>query len=200
MAAADAYALRYGMPGSTDHRAARRRFLLRGVIPPATHMNGPAPDDLDRRVLSILNAAMHRAMGIDAAPMANTQLIDSETRSLRIVTQYGFSTEFIDYFEVVSDSTSACGSALAEACPVWVHDTTGSSIFAGAPSLEIMLEAGSRAVASLPVSSPGGQVLGMISIHHHRPATWTRQRMRRLERVAESTGRLLEHFADSSTT
>ena len=200
MAATEAYALRYGTPGSAGQRAARRRFLLRGRTVPESHGNGSEPDDLDWRVLRILNAAIHRAMQIDAAPMANAQLYDSASRSLRIVAQYGFSAEFLDYFEVVSDTASACGSALAKACPVWVHDTKRSNIFAGTPSLEVMLDAGSRAVASLPVSSTGGQVMGVVSIHHHRPASWTRQRALQLERVADSAGRLLERVADGSST
>lgn len=51
--------------------------------------------------------------------------------------------------------------------------------------------AGSRAVASVPLRSTDGQMIGMISTHHRRRANWTDRRIRGLQSLANSTGRLL---------
>ncbi|MBV8506628.1 MAG: PAS domain-containing protein, partial [Alphaproteobacteria bacterium] len=62
-----------------------------------------------------------------------------------------------------------CGMALQSAERVIVQDVTQSEIFAGQPSLDILLEAGVRAVQSTPLISSAGTVFGMISTHFSRP-------------------------------
>jgi GAF domain-containing protein len=62
-----------------------------------------------------------------------------------------------------------------------------------------MLDAGSRGVASVPVTSPDGVVIAMISTHHARPASWTSRQQLALERLAGSTGRIL-HALDRPAT
>jgi len=123
--------------------------------------------------MRVMNAAIERAMLIDGASMANAQLLDPHAKGLRIVAHSGFTREFLEFFELVEDTASACGSALAAGTAVWVADTTRSPIFAGTAAREVTLEAGSRAVASVPVTAPNGAVIGMISIHHRRPANWS---------------------------
>jgi RNA polymerase sigma-B factor len=154
----------------------------------------PEPPVVSRDVIRVLNAAIHRAALIDGASMANAQLLDPKGAGLRIVAHTGFATSFLDYFDVVNDTESACGSALAAGTPVWVSDTARSPIFAGTPALEVMLDAGSRAVASIPLISPHGRLIGMISTHHRRPATWTDHRIDGLQSLATSTGKLLDNL------
>jgi GAF domain-containing protein len=194
MVAAQEYASRYGEPGTAAYRAARLRF----------HPQAHATQDLQREqrerrastpdVIRVLNAAIERAMLIDGASMANAQLLDPQRPGLRIAAHSGFTTEFLEFFALVDDTASACGSALAGGTPVWVADTTRSPIFAGTPALEVMLEAGSRAVASVPVTSPTGRLIGMISTHHTRPTSWTDQLKQEMQSLADATGRLLDHF------
>jgi GAF domain-containing protein len=142
----------------------------------------------------VLNAAIQRAMLSDGASMANAQLLDPQRAGLQIVAHSGFTTEFLEFFALVDDTASACGSALPAGAPVWVTDTTRSPISAGTRAFEVMLEAGSRAVASMPVTSPAGRLIGMLSTHHTPPASWTDQRKQELQSLANSTGRLLDHF------
>ena len=147
---------------------------------------------LGRDGTAVLNLAIERAMVIDGATMANAQVLDARRGGLWIAAHSGFPNEFLDFFQFVEhDSNASCGAALANASAVWVRDTARSPIFAGSQALEVMLDAGSRSVASVPVTSPNGDVIAMISTHHRRPATWTDRQKLSLERLARTTGRIL---------
>jgi anti-anti-sigma factor len=176
-------------------RALRRLLDLTGLWPlleleEPSH-GGRAVLEPSRDVVAICNAAIDAAMRIDGASMANAQLFDPQTRSLRIIAQRGFKTDFLEFFEIVEDDESACGTALNSGRSVWVRSTAASTIFAGTPALDVMLDAGSRAVASVPVMSPRGGLIAMISTHHNRRPTWTNERKLKLEALARSTGRVL---------
>jgi hypothetical protein len=114
----------------------------------------------------ILTAAI-----ISARPDAcDLQLYHRPTRSLRLVAQRGFTAEFVARFQTVdADVPTACALALATRKPVVVDDLTTSPIFAGRPTLEVMLSAGSRAVQSYPLLDASGDVLGMLSFHYRLP-------------------------------
>ena len=151
----------------------------------------PAPT-IGRDGIAVLNLAIDRAMVIDGASMANAQVLDVRRGGLWIAAHSGFPTEFLDFFEFVEhDSNASCGAALANASAVCVPDTERSPIFAGSRALDVMLDAGSRAVASVPVASPNGDVIAMISTHHRRPASWTDRQKLGLERLARTAGRIL---------
>ncbi len=171
------------------NHAVRRVLSLSGLdgalgIEPADSLN-PSPD-----VVAILGEAVEGAIRISGALNGNAQLADS-SGVLRIVAQRGFSRAFLDFFEIVDDGDSACGRAIATGEPVWVADVTRSPIFDGAPSLDVMLDAGSKAVASLPVHAPGGPLLAVISVHHASPTVWSRDQMRQLHAHARAAGSLL---------
>jgi GAF domain-containing protein len=192
--AAEEYAWRYGEPGTAVYRDARLRFQQRAHADVDIQGELPEPRVSNPDVIRVLNAAIERAMLIDGASMANAHLLDPQSGGLQIAAHSGFSTEFLEFFALVDDTASACGTALATGTPVWVADTTQSPIFAGTPALEVMLDARIRAVASVPVTSPTGRLIGMISTHHTRPTTWTDRRRQGLRSLADATGRLLDHF------
>src|SRR5262249_36952195 len=85
----------------------------------------------------------------------------------------GFAEPFLKFFAAVHHGdTAACGEALQSGQRVVVEDVTQSEIFAGQPALDVLLEAGVRAVQSTPLVSSRGRVVGMISTHSgapHRP-------------------------------
>lgn len=192
LAAAEAYALGSAAPGTPAYRAAMLQFRQRVRKVEDLRKERSGPGVLNREM--VLNAAIERAMRIDGASMATAQLLDPHRQGLRLLAHRGFTSGFLEFFEDVDDTTSACGVVLADGCPVWVGDTTRSPIFLGTPSLDVMLDAGSRAVASLPVNSATGEFIGVISTHHLRPTAWTPERKLGLQRVAHSTGRLLHHL------
>lgn len=198
MLAAEEYALQRGPPDTLAYRAAwlefRQRVRTIGDVRPGRH----EPSVVNGDTVSVLSAAIERAMVIDGAPMANAQFFNPRDRTLRIVAHSGFSTEFLRFFDVVDDASCACGTALATGHAVWVPDTTRSSVFADTPALDVMLDARSRAVASVPVLSPNGRLIGMISTHHARATRWTDQRKLGLQVVARSAGRLLDHLTPTA--
>lgn len=199
MAAADEYASRKGEAGSPGYRAAWLEFRQRLSVTDGNQSQASAPTDaVSVDAIAVLNAAIERAMLVDGASMATAQIFDPGVGALRLVASSGFAPEFLDFFHIVDDSTTSCGIALATATPVWVADTTRSPIFAGTPGLDVLLDAGSRAVASLPLTSPNGRVTGMVSTHHQRPTSWTRDRQLELRRVAQSAGRLLAYLISTA--
>jgi GAF domain-containing protein len=198
IAAAEEYALRRGPRQTPAYRAAwlefRHRIRTIEDLGRWRHARG----EMNADAVRILNAAIERAMLIDEARMANAQLLDPDGQALRIVAHSGFTTRFLEFFEIVDHTSSACGSALATGRAVWVADTTQSPIFADTPALDVMLDADIRAVASVPITSPDGRLTGMISTHHTRPTSWTPRRKVRLQGIARSAGRILDHLAPAS--
>jgi anti-anti-sigma factor len=124
------------------------------------------------------------------ADMATVQLADPESGVLKIVAQEGFRRRFLDFFELVHDEESACGVALATGHPVWVPDVAESPIFAGTPSRDVMLRAGARSVASVPVKAGDGRMV-VISAHRRKPGPWTGPQRRTVDHVATATAELL---------
>jgi GAF domain-containing protein len=112
-----------------------------------------------------LKAIVDAAIALTAADKGNIQLIDPPSRALVIAVQRGFDPPFLKFFERVSDGSSACGAAMERGKHVLVEDVQQSAVFAGKPSLEVMLQAGVRAVLSVPLVSSRGTVFGMISTH-----------------------------------
>lgn len=114
--------------------------------------------------------ALYRAVLTAALTMADScDLQRLQGDGLHISAQHGFSPAFLEFFATVdTGSPTACGRALAAGRPVVVDDVSRSPIFAGHAALDVVLDSGSRAVASYPLSAPGGSVLGVLSLHHHR--------------------------------
>jgi anti-anti-sigma factor len=165
-------------------RAVRRVLELTGTLPllcPGEPGDLPSPGVLDSDLVSVCDTAVAAAIRASGADMGNAQLVDPASRVLRIVAQHGFERPFLDFFEIVHDEDSACGAALAGGLPVWIPDVAKSPVFAGKPALDVMLEAGCQAVASVPALACDGSVLAMISVHRRRPTAWNDQQSRSLK-------------------
>ncbi|MEU1167191.1 GAF and ANTAR domain-containing protein [Streptomyces sp. NPDC005921] len=115
---------------------------------------------------AVLKAALRHTLRVTDAPMGNVQL--AECGMLRLEQHIGLNRHFTDYFAFVDDSTTACAQAAEERRQVTVKDVASSDIFDEA-SRQTILRAGSRACHSVPLVSPKGRVMGMISTHHERP-------------------------------
>jgi two-component system CheB/CheR fusion protein len=118
---------------------------------------------------SLLLEIVDAARAITGADMGNIQLIDYSSGRLKIVVSRGFEKPFLDYFNAVAEGQAACGTALQQGERVVVEDITTSPIFVGTPALEVLLAAGVRAVASTPLASRSGQIVGMLSNHYRTP-------------------------------
>lgn len=115
---------------------------------------------------AVLKAALSHTLRVTDAPMGNVQL--AECGMLRLEQHTGLNRHFTDYFAFVDDSTTACAQAAEERRQVTVKDVASSDIF-DETSRRTILQAGSRACHSVPLVSPKGGVLGMISTHHEQP-------------------------------
>jgi GAF domain-containing protein len=116
-----------------------------------------------------LEPSLDAALSVTSADCANIQLVDPSGRGLVLTAQRGFRQPFLDFFAIVDDCQTACGVAWQEHRPVVVEDILCSPIFEQSRVLEVMLEAGIRAVKSTPLLDRTGQILGMLSVHYRRP-------------------------------
>jgi GAF domain-containing protein len=138
-----------------------------------------------------LERALDAAISVGSADGANIQLVHPSRCGLVLKAQRGFRRPFLDFFAFVSDRHSACGVALEERRPVVVEDVLRSPIFAQTTGLDVMLEAGVRAVKSLPLVGPAGRILGMLSVHYRRPRAHIDSDLTRLQTLAAAVSDLI---------
>lgn len=120
---------------------------------------------------NLLEPLLSRAIEARGADMGTLQVLDRAEGALTIKAQRGFKRPFLDFFAAVHGGRgAACGAALRTGAPVFVDDVRTSPIFEGTPALRIMIEAGALAVQSIPLVGPSGELLGMLSTHHRKPA------------------------------
>ena len=151
-----------------------RRVLVRAVHRRSGSTDGVAFCDDDFLAVAdrpaLYRAILDSAVTAGHADSADLQLYDPTWSVLRLVAHHGFPSRFLTFFATVDATTpTACATAVATRRPVLIDDITHHKIFTGRPTLEPMLDAGSRAVSSYPLIA-GGLLLGVLSFHHHKPA------------------------------
>jgi PAS domain S-box-containing protein len=152
-----------------------------------------------------LAEVLDTALWMTGTTKGNIQLFDETNASLRIAVHCGLPPPFLDFFdELRSDEAAACTEALRALASVTIEDIETSPVFAGAAALEILRDAGVRAVQSTPLLSGTGQVLGILSTHY--PVTWRPSELERgiLDLLARQAADFLErrrteHLARETT-
>jgi signal transduction histidine kinase/CheY-like chemotaxis protein len=140
-----------------------------------------------------LDEILKAAIAITGADKGNIQLLESGSDCLKIAAFHGFEEPFLSFFaEVRAEDASVCGRALQSFDRVVVEDVTRSEYFAGQPSLDVLLNAGVRAVQSTPLVSSAGETLGMISTHYAKPHLPGERELRLLDLLARQTSDYLE--------
>jgi PAS domain S-box-containing protein len=127
---------------------------------------------------------------ITGADMGNIQLYQNGV--LQIVSQRGFATPFLDFFNRVSHGSAACEKALERRERIIVEDILQSPIFIGTQELDVMLAAGARAVQSTPLISRSGTLLGMFSTHYRTSRRPSDGELRMLDLLARQAADLIE--------
>ena len=145
-------------------------------------------DDVRGCLKEILNVAIE----ISAADKGHIQLRDQDSGQLTFAAQSGFDESFRDFFTYATDGNSAWGMAMESHQRVIVEDITESEIYAGKPSLSMMLHADVRAVQSVPLLSSSGNLLGTISTHFSEPHRPSEQELRLMDLLARQTADYLE--------
>jgi len=118
-------------------------------------------DAPDTRLM--IESALAGGLGLMAADRGNVQVFDPATGTLKVVAQVGFNSEFLEYFAVVDDTSSACGRA-AHSGQTVITDVNLDPGFA--PHREIAAASGFRAVQSTPLTDLSGQLRGVLSTHY----------------------------------
>ena len=148
-----------------------------------------AGSEFDLCLEDILDAAI----AITKADKGLIQLLDAGSGTLEIAAQRGFEKPFLDFFTHIGEAeASACSAALQSADRVIVEDVAQSEIFAGQPSLEIMLEAGVRAVQSTPLINGAGSIFGIISTQFNLPHLPSERELRLMDLLAQQASDYLE--------
>ena len=136
------------------------------------------------RLEPLLQEILRAATEIAATDKGNIQLVEPETGLLRIVAHQGLNQRFLDHFRTVDESWGRCGAASRTGDRVVVEDVTESPMFKGTPDLDVLLDAGARAVQSTPLPSRAGRHLGVISTHFSTPHTLAEAEVRLLDLLA----------------
>jgi PAS domain S-box-containing protein len=145
--------------------------------------------NLSTRLLSAANLTtaledvLENAIQTCGADFGNVQLFNTQDESLEIVAQRGFRSDFLDYFRIVRmDEGSCCAQAMQCGERIIIEDVDLDPSYE--PHRPVAAAAGYRAVASTPLKSHHGAVVGMLSIH-----------FRSRHRLSERDGRLLDLYA-----
>ena len=144
-------------------------------------------NDRDACLQEILKVAIE----ISGADKGNIQLVEGASGRLNLCAQSGFDSPFLDFFKSERPFT-ACGRAIETQQRVVVEDVRRSALFVGNPSLQIMSEAGVRAVQSTPLISSAGHVLGVISTHFSTTRRPSEQELRLMDLLARQAADYLE--------
>jgi hypothetical protein len=170
---------------SSTQDARRMRQGLRSTLEQMTRED---PNFLERYQHSMLRSIVDLAIKTTGADMGNLQLLEPSSAALHIKSQRGFTQPFLAYFGSVHHGKAVCGTALRKQTRVVVEDVTESPIFVGTPALEVLLDAGVRAVQSTPLISKSGSIVGMISTHWHSPHRPSSRALNALDALARGTG------------
>src|SRR5262249_12336662 len=144
--------------------------------------------DIDKCLGEILDVAI----AIAGAQKGNVQLFDLDSDSLILTAHRGFRDSFLKYFEHVRDARTACAEAMRGRQQVIVEDVKLSDIFAGQPTLSVLLAEDVRAVISTPLTSSTGILLGMISTHFDQPHRPTERQTRLMNLLVRQAADYLE--------
>jgi PAS domain S-box-containing protein len=145
-------------------------------------------NDLQGTLGAIVDAAI-RMMGADKG---NLQLLEPSAGTLTLAAHRGFEEPFLRFFAEVKDEAAVCGAVMRTCERIVVEDVTKSEIFAGKPSLKVMLDAGVRAAQSTPLVSSTGKLLGVTSTHFGQPHRPGERELRLMDLLARQAADYLE--------
>jgi GAF domain-containing protein len=146
----------------------------------------------------LLERALDGAITLTEADFGNLQLRDRRNGGLRIATQSGFDSEFLEYFAVLDDNTSACGRAASQCAQMVIFDVNEDAGFT--PHRDIAAASRFRGVQSTPLVDPTGRLTGVISTHFRDPHRPCDRELQLMQWYAEEVAAALAHQQKRPTT
>ncbi len=142
-----------------------------------------------------LSAVVDVATAITGAPRGSLQLVGPRSGKLAIAAQKGFAKPFLDFFaKVKEDAPVTAAAAMRMRKRVVVENVQHSEIFFDAASMEVLAEAGVRAVQSTPLIGVDGNVFGVISTHFAEPHNPEDRELRFIDLLARQTADYLNRI------
>ena len=118
----------------------------------------------ERAYVAGLQSLLRELAFLQGTPFANVQRMDWRSRCLSIVAQQGFPAPVSAAFQIVRVTEgTVCARAAWQRRPVMVEDTMSDSRFA--PYRQLAYQAGFRSVLSIPLITPSGALVGVMSTH-----------------------------------
>jgi DNA-binding NarL/FixJ family response regulator len=118
---------------------------------------------------TLISDLLASVIDVTAADFGTVQPFDTTNGVLRVVAQHGFQTEFLNFFDTVSDSKECvCGAAMKRRSRLVVTDVATDPRFTD-ESRGVLLRANVRSVQSSPLIDSLGRFIGMISTHWRCP-------------------------------
>lgn len=136
----------------------------------------------------LLDRALEGAMALLGTELGNVQVRQPDD-ALTIATSSGFEDEFLEYFALVADDSSACGRAARQRSQTVIADVDEDPAFA--PHREIAAASRFRAVQSTPIVDPAGGLHGVISTHFPKPHRPSSSQMQLIAWYSERVGAAL---------
>ena len=156
------------------------------------HRVGALSVQADAQFDVVLGEIVDAAIAISGADKGNLQLFDASSKTLKIKAHHGFESSFLNFFATTADEASACVAAKEPGTRVVVEDVCSDPLFAGAPSLAVLLEAGVRAMQSTPLVSSADHLLGIISTHLKQPHRFSERELRLMDLLARQAADFVE--------
>src|SRR5262245_38002376 len=176
---------------SDDTRKKRRASALQAIT--SLYKLGTLCATSSATYEQCLDAILETAIALSGADRGNVQLFDMQSGVVKIAAHRGFEAPFLTFFaSVSSDDAAACATAMRSMQRIVIEDVTQSDVFAGQPSLSVLLDAGVRAVQSTPLVSSAGHILGMVSTHFGAPRRLSERELRLLDLLARQAADYIE--------
>ncbi|MFI8166378.1 ANTAR domain-containing protein [Streptomyces sp. NPDC085931] len=140
---------------------------------------------------AVLRAVLNHTLTVTDTGMGNVQLPDRARGGLRIEEHTGLTPDFVDFFAHVGEDGTSCARAARDVAQITVRDVESDPVFTG-PARRAILAAGSRACHSVPLTTPSGLCVGMVSAHMDRPLRGlTTAQTKALDAMGAQAGRWL---------
>ncbi|WP_328505376.1 ANTAR domain-containing protein [Streptomyces sp. NBC_00391] len=142
----------------------------------------------------VLTALLSQTLAVVGTGMGNVQVADRAEGGLRIERHTGHTADFVDFFAYVGEEGTSCAKAARDLTQVTVQDVATDPVFTEDARAAI-LRAGSRACHSVPLTTPSGLCVGMVSAHFERPTQGlTRAQTKALSVVGAEVGEWLAWY------